>query len=80
MEESLAETIYENGYYKVIVGDSNMIEDYKVYKVINKRTGVAEVEDSMLPKIIDYAVQLNEAVDKIGDEGVVLFPESTVSH
>ena len=76
----MGETVYENDNYTVVVGESNMIEDYKVYKVINKRTGVAEVEDSMLPKIIDYAVQLDEAIDKIVDEGVVLFPETQVSH
>ena len=73
------ETVYENNNYIVKIGPSQIYEDYTVYLIRNKRTNVVEVEDTMLPKAIDYAEQLNTAVEDIG-ENLELFPETTTSH
>jgi len=75
------ETVYENNNYIVKVGPSKIYEDYIVYLVRNKRTDVVEVEDSMLPKAIDYAVQLNKAIIDITEvDDLELFPETSISH
>lgn len=61
--------IYENDNYKVIIGDSLLLENAVVYKAVNKVTGVEEAEEQMLPRIIDYANQLDEKLKEIEDEG-----------
>lgn len=72
--------IYENNNYTVEVGESNLIEDYKVYVVKNKRTGIVEAEDPMLPKAVDYAQQLDGAMEKIVEDGLNLFPTPEIAH
>ena len=71
--------IFENSNYVVETGLSQFVEDMVVYLVKNKTTGVVEAEDQMLPKIIDYAEQLNEATSEIGD-AVDLYPEPELTH
>lgn len=73
------ETIYENNNYIVEVGDSLILEDAKVYLAKNKRTGVVEAEDQMLPKIVDYAKQLDEALAET-QEHFDLFPKTSTAH
>lgn len=75
----MADIIYENNNYRVEVGPSMILEDARVYLAINKRTGVAEAEDSMLPKIIDYAIQLDMKLGEIIEE-IELFPGQDLPH
>ena len=64
-------SIYENNNYKVEIGQSKVIEGMRVYVVINKRTSIVEAEDMMLPKVIDYANQLDDAVIEMVVEGTL---------
>lgn len=59
--------MYENKNYKVEVRESSE-PDHKgitVYAVVNKATGVVEMEHTILPHIINYAMQLNESLENI---------------
>lgn len=67
-------SIYNNNNYQVEIGPSQVLEDAIVYLVRNKRTNVIEAEDSMLPRVIDYAKQLDEAVEEIMEQDE-LFPD-----
>ena len=53
-------TIYRNNNYIVRVGTSQLVEDALVYVCENNHTEVTEAEDQMLPRIVDYADQLDE--------------------
>jgi len=66
--------IFENNNYQVEIGPSQVLEDANVYLVRNKRTQVIEAEDSMLPRVVDYARQLDEAIIELEQEGS-LFPD-----
>jgi hypothetical protein len=57
--------VYENNNYTVTVGPSQLLEGAEVYLCRNKYTNVIEVEDTMLPKIIDYAQQLDSAATEL---------------
>ena len=64
--------IYENDNYKVVVGDSLIFErPTPVYLCINNGTGIIEAEEQMLPRIIDYALQLDEKVKEMEEEGIL---------
>ena len=65
--------IYENVNYKVDIGDSLILDGAVVYRAINKYTGVIEAEEQMLPRIIDYANQLNEKIGELQDEGLISY-------
>lgn len=62
-------TLFENNNYQIEIGPSQVLEDATVYLVRNKRTNVIEAEDSMLPRVVDYARQLDEAVVELEQEG-----------
>jgi len=62
-------SIYENNNYMVVLGESQILQDAEVYLVKNKNTGVIEAEEQMLPKIIDYADQLDSALDELNEAG-----------
>lgn len=69
------EVIYDNNNYQVEIGPSQVLEDAIVYLVRNRRTNVVEAEDSMLPRVIDYAKQLDEAVEELmGSDGLFSNP------
>ena len=61
--------IYENNNYIIVLGESQILQDAEVYLVKNKNTGVIEAEEQMLPKIIDYADQLDTALDVLYEAG-----------
>lgn len=65
---SKEDMIYENNNYKVVVGSGI---DYEVdhYLVINKNTGVVEVETRLYPQAILYSNQLDEGLSEVGDAG-----------
>lgn len=54
--------LYENGHYRLQVAESSLISGANVYAIVNKFTGVTEVEESMLPKALDYLDQLGAAM------------------
>lgn len=63
--------IYENKYYKVELGDSLDESSWKggsVYSLINKDTGVIEMQHTVLPNIISYAQQFEKALDALAKE------------
>jgi hypothetical protein len=53
--------------YDVIVGKSDHNNDflYDLYKVVNRSTGVTEVEVSMLYRAIDFANELVKAYNAV---------------
>jgi hypothetical protein len=65
----MLDSIYENNNYYVVMGESQILQDAEVYLVRNKRTGVIEAEEQMLPKIIDYADQLDTALQELSEAG-----------
>ena len=71
--------LYENGLYEVVVGDSQMMDDMKVYLAINKSTAVIEAEDQMFPRIVDYANQLDMKTKELIEEGVLDEPPPPVA-
>ena len=64
-------SIYENNNYQIEIGPSQVLEDAEVYLVRNKRTNIIEAEDSMLPRVVDYARQLDEAVSELTEDGTL---------
>lgn len=64
MTNNINHFVFENNRYAVFV-DTTMKpdEDFLVYKVSNKETGVVEVETTMLPEALNYAKGLDSAVD-----------------
>jgi hypothetical protein len=77
--------VYENANYKIDIGESLLLEGASVYRAINKYTGVMEVEDQMLPRIVDYANQLDEKIGELQEEGLLSYrledtPTKEVSH
>lgn len=71
----MGETIYKNNNFTVTVGESQVLEGAQVYICTNNITGVVEAEEQMLPRIIDYAEQLDEKIGEMLQEGVELFPD-----
>ena len=69
--------IYQNDNYKVVIGDSLMIEGAKIYTAVNRITGIVEAEEMMLPRIVSYANQLNKEVSEMINEGTLFVKEST---
>ncbi len=67
--------VYENNNYIVDTGDN----DDSIYRVINKMSGVVEVEEAMLPKCIDYAQQLDIGVAEVMEQ-FELYPEDRSRH
>ena len=67
--------IYKNNSFTVTVGESQMLEGAMVYICTNNITGVVEAEEQMLPRIIDYAEQLNDKIGEMVLEGVELYPD-----
>lgn len=63
------QAIYENNNYIVVLGESQILLDAEVYLAKNKNTGVIEAEEQMLPKIIDYADQLDSALEELNEAG-----------
>ena len=61
--------VYRNNNYTVRVGTSTLVEGAEVYLCENIHTGVVEAEDQMLPRIIDYADQLDEQLIKMERDG-----------
>jgi len=61
--------LYENNNYGVEVGESQILQDAEVYLVRNKTTNIIEAEEQMLPKIVDYADQLNDAMEELTAAG-----------
>lgn len=48
--------------YNLIVGPSQLVEDFNTYLIINKETKIVEMEEPMLPKAIDYIQQITAAL------------------
>lgn len=69
-------TIYKNNNFTVTVGESQVLEGAQVYICTNNYTGVVEAEEQMLPRIVDYADQLDEKIEEMLTEGVDLFPDN----
>ena len=61
----MVDAIYKNNNFIVKVGESSMLEGAQVYHAVNIYTGVIESEDTMLPRIIEYADQLDLAVEEL---------------
>ena len=70
--------VFENNNYIVVVGESQVLEDAQTYLVKNKMTDVVEAEDPMLPRAVDYAMQLDETTSQLMHDEE-MFPDS-VSH
>lgn len=71
--------VYENNNYIVDTGESLILENGKVYRVINKMTSIVEVEEAMLPKCIDYAQQLDVGMTELMEQ-LNLYLEERTSH
>jgi hypothetical protein len=69
MRPSTSQTniLYANNIYDVIVGKSDHNKDFlhDLYKVVNRSTGVTEVEVSMLYRAIDFANELLKAYNAV---------------
>lgn len=63
----MTNVLYSNAMYDVIVGKSDHNNDflYDLYKVVNRSTGVTEVEVSMLYRAIDFANELVKAYNAV---------------
>jgi hypothetical protein len=61
--------IYQNKNYTVEIGESQILEEAQVYLCRNRETGVIEAEEQMLPRIVDYANQLNQELERMRKEG-----------
>jgi len=61
--------IYQNKNYTVVTGESQILEEAQVYLCVNRETGIIEAEEQMLPRIVDYANQLNEELERMKREG-----------
>jgi len=68
---------FENDNYKVVTGKSMLVEDMVVYVAINKTTQIVEAEEQMLPRIVDYAMQLDSKIKELEMEGIILSPLSS---
>ena len=70
--------VYRTALYTVETGESQMIEGVEVYICKNNTTGVVEAEEQMLPRIIDYADQLEEKIlEMIEKDGKDIYPSET---
>jgi len=70
--------VYRTALYTVETGESQMLEGVEVYICKNNTTGVVEAEEQMLPRIIDYADQLEAKVlEMIETEGKDIYPTDT---
>jgi len=67
----MADVLFKNQNYIVNVGPSLVLEDAMMYHAVNIETGVIEAEEQMLPRIIEYAQQLNEAVEDLRMQGLL---------
>jgi hypothetical protein len=67
----MADVLFKNQNYIVNVGPSMVLEDAMVYHAVNIETGVIEAEEHMLPRIVEYAQQLNEAVEDLRMQGLL---------
>ena len=63
--------IFKNNNYILVVGPSIVFEDAQMYHVVNKETNVIESEEQMLPRAIEYANQLDEAVEDLRAKGTL---------
>lgn len=72
-DTTLAEGIivYQNENYYVMAGESCIVEGAIVYLVKNNWTAVIEAEEQMLPRVVDYADQLNEKMMEMRLNGYV---------
>jgi len=78
LEGSKAMIVYRTALYTVETGESQMLEGVEVYICKNNTTGVVEAEEQMLPRIIDYADQLEAKVlEMIETEGKDIYPTDT---
>jgi len=59
-----AKIVFENEYYRVTIGTSELDIDHKgnIYKMVNKDTDMLEYEDMFLPSIISVATNANDAL------------------
>ena len=72
--------VYRTTLYTVVTGESQMLEGVEVYICKNNTTGVTEAEEQMLPRIIDYADQLEEKImEMIAVEGKEIYPLETAT-
>lgn len=72
--------VYRTTLYTVVTGESQMLEGVEVYICKNNTTGVTEAEEQMLPRIIDYADQLEEKImEMITVEGKEIYPLETTT-
>ena len=68
------EPIYMNSMYTVSAGPSMLLDGAIVYLCINNLTGVVEAEEQMLPRIIEYADQLEKKVGEMLEAGYEIYP------
>ena len=71
--------VYRNSLYTITIGESQLLEGVDVYICTNNHTGVVEAEEQMLPRIIDYAEQLNEKVVELITSGMDIYPDERVT-
>jgi len=60
----MGDFIYESENYKVVIGNGADYEG-EHYLVINKRTGVVEVESRLYPQSVAYCDQLSDSLDEM---------------